>query len=305
MDVENFSLRWNDFEENLSSGLKNLRDSNHFFDVTLLSDSGQVGAHKLILSACSSFFRQILVSNPHQHPLIYLKGVSKEEIINLLNFMYCGEVNVAQDELASFLAAAEDLKVKGLTNNEEVGKNCSKKLNKVTPTKPNMNEANTKNSESDKSEDHSVVHVKSEPIIVTEDLSIESTSKPIQTAPEFDVDPGEFLYDEYQCQERGFEDDFSSNVATSKGAHLYPFVEDGCPPFPGHVHRNVGQVDQASLRKRRQQILQFINHNKGRFADAYICLICNKSVTDNSNMNKHLEFKHGDELKEFLSTLSR
>jgi len=33
----------------------------------------------------------------------------------VLNFMYHGEVNVAQDELNSFLAVAEDLKVKGLT----------------------------------------------------------------------------------------------------------------------------------------------------------------------------------------------
>jgi hypothetical protein len=35
----------------------------------------------------------------------------------VLNFMYHGEVNVAQEELNSFLAVAEDLKVKGLTQN--------------------------------------------------------------------------------------------------------------------------------------------------------------------------------------------
>jgi len=35
----------------------------------------------------------------------------------VLNFMYMGEVNVAQEELNSFLAVAEDLRVKGLTQN--------------------------------------------------------------------------------------------------------------------------------------------------------------------------------------------
>ena len=36
----------------------------------------------------------------------------------VLNFMYHGEVNVAQEELNSFLSVAEDLQVKGLTQNK-------------------------------------------------------------------------------------------------------------------------------------------------------------------------------------------
>ena len=36
----------------------------------------------------------------------------------VLNFMYHGEVNVAQEELNSFLSIAEDLQVKGLTQNK-------------------------------------------------------------------------------------------------------------------------------------------------------------------------------------------
>jgi hypothetical protein len=66
----------------------------------------------VILSACSPFFRQILRRNPHQHPLLYLKGVKYKELLSVLNFMYQGEVNVAQEELNSFLAVAEDLRVK-------------------------------------------------------------------------------------------------------------------------------------------------------------------------------------------------
>ena len=67
---------------------------------------------QVILSACSPFFRQILRRNPHQHPLLYLKGVKYKELLSVLNFMYQGEVNVAQEELNSFLAVAEDLRVK-------------------------------------------------------------------------------------------------------------------------------------------------------------------------------------------------
>ena len=39
----------------------------------------------------------------------------------ILEFMYNGEVNVAQEDLNSFLAVAEDLKVKGLTQNANTG----------------------------------------------------------------------------------------------------------------------------------------------------------------------------------------
>jgi len=117
MGTEKFCLRWNDFESNISVAFRELREEKDFFDVTLACDDSQVQAHKVILSACSPFFRSVLRRNPHQHPLLYLKGVKYKELLSVLNFMYMGEVNVAQEELNSFLSVAEDLRVKGLTQN--------------------------------------------------------------------------------------------------------------------------------------------------------------------------------------------
>jgi len=116
--AEKFCLRWNDFESNISTAFRELREDKDFFDVTLACDDNQMQAHKVILSACSPFFRTVLRKNPHDHPLLYLKGVSYENLAAVLNFMYHGEVNVAQEQLNSFLAVAEDLQVKGLTQNE-------------------------------------------------------------------------------------------------------------------------------------------------------------------------------------------
>ena len=96
---EKFCLRWNEFEENISTAFKELKDDEDFFDVTLACDDNQIKAHKVILSACSPFFKSVLKKNPHQHPLLYLKGVRYEDINSVLNFMYHGEVNVAQEEL--------------------------------------------------------------------------------------------------------------------------------------------------------------------------------------------------------------
>jgi len=127
---EKFCLRWNDFETNISVAFRELREEKDFFDVTLACDDSQVQAHKVILSACSPFFRNVLRRNPHQHPLLYLKGVKYKELLSVLNFMYMGEVNVAQEELNSFLSVAEDLRVKGLTqNNASSSETPSSKVN--------------------------------------------------------------------------------------------------------------------------------------------------------------------------------
>jgi hypothetical protein len=120
MESEKFCLRWNDFETNISSAFRYLRDDKDFFDITLVCEDEQIQAHKVILSACSPFFQKILRRNPHQHPLLYMKGVKSSDMVSVLDFMYHGEVNVAQEELNTFLAVAEDLNVKGLTQNQTV-----------------------------------------------------------------------------------------------------------------------------------------------------------------------------------------
>jgi len=125
MASEKFCLRWNDFESNISTAFRELRDDKDFFDVTLACDDEQIQAHKVILSACSPFFRGVLRRNPHAHPLLYLKGVKFTDLQSVLNFMYHGEVNVAQEELNSFLAVAEELRVKGLTQNNQGGSSSS------------------------------------------------------------------------------------------------------------------------------------------------------------------------------------
>jgi len=133
MGSEKFCLRWNDFESNISVAFRELRDDKDFFDVTLACDDEQIQAHKVILSACSPFFRQILRRNVHQHPLLYLKGVKYTDIQSVLNFMYHGEVNVAQEDLNSFLAVAEELRVKGLTQGPNTNSSTSKSDSRPAP----------------------------------------------------------------------------------------------------------------------------------------------------------------------------
>ena len=55
----------------------------------------------------------------HPQPVIFLHGVKRHsDVAAVLNFMYRGEVNVGEGDIAAFLAVAEDLKVRGLTRDD-------------------------------------------------------------------------------------------------------------------------------------------------------------------------------------------
>lgn len=113
---QRFCLKWNQFHQNVKDVFNELREGKVLFDVTLACNDGiQVGAHRIILAACSSFFRGLFTENNHSHPWIYLKGITSLELKAVVDFMYQGEVNVPQDNLSQFLATAEELKVKGLS----------------------------------------------------------------------------------------------------------------------------------------------------------------------------------------------
>ena len=101
------------------TSFKDLREEEELFDVTLACDDEQIQAHKVILSAGSSFFQSIIRRNPHTHPLIYLKGVKLHHLASLLDFMYLGITKVAQENVKEFLALGEELGVRGLTMSEK------------------------------------------------------------------------------------------------------------------------------------------------------------------------------------------
>ena len=117
---EKFCLRWNDFETNVSKSFSLLRNEDYLHDVTLIcDDNSQVSAHKLVLSACSEFFKSIFKNNKNQNPLICLEGISSKELQDILDYMYNGETNIFQEGLDKFLSIAQRFKIMGLLQKEE------------------------------------------------------------------------------------------------------------------------------------------------------------------------------------------
>merc|ERR1712012_217515 len=117
---EKLRLQWNDFQENLDSSSKQLRNDEELSDVTLVSDDGGcVGAHKVVLALSSPFFSNILKRSKNSHPFVFLRGVKKDALLAMLDFLYKGETDVFQDDLDQFLSLAEDFQLKGLTGSDQ------------------------------------------------------------------------------------------------------------------------------------------------------------------------------------------
>ena len=130
MDSEVINLSWNEFQNSTIRMFKNLERDVDFTDVTLACGGGkQLRAHKVILSSCSPFFKNILVQNPHQHPLLYINGIDIGDLKSLIKFIYSGEVHIQNEGLTKFLDAANILQIEGLQQKRDENPNKKQDFN--------------------------------------------------------------------------------------------------------------------------------------------------------------------------------
>ena len=94
--------------------------------MTLSCEGGaQLRAHKVVLAACSPYFQAVLQHNPCKHPIIILpRDVAFTDLRAIIEFVYRGEIDVAQEQINSLLQAADTLKIKGLCEVGDDPANC-------------------------------------------------------------------------------------------------------------------------------------------------------------------------------------
>ena len=132
-DSETFCLKWNDFIDNVTTSFAQLRKEKDFADVTLApGDGGQtvVKAHRVVLASGSHVLKSLLTQHPSENPLIFMRGMKQDQLNSIVDFLYFGEVSIHQDELNDFLALAEELQLKGLTEskNKETSKSTVQEI---------------------------------------------------------------------------------------------------------------------------------------------------------------------------------
>lgn len=67
----------------------------------------------------------LLSEHYDKHPVFILKDVKFKELKAMMDYMYRGEVNISQDQLAALLKAAESLQIKGLSESKTGGSKTS------------------------------------------------------------------------------------------------------------------------------------------------------------------------------------
>ncbi|KAL2740898.1 serine-rich adhesin for platelets [Vespula squamosa] len=210
MSMQQFCLRWNNHQPNFISVFSNLLNNETLVDVTLAAEGRHLQAHKVVLSACSSYFQSLFTVNPCQHPIVILKDVKFSDLKIMVDFMYYGEVNISQDQLPSIIKTAESLKIKGLAEMHTAsltkwpsssseqgaadrGESCSPSPSPLSPSfrRKRLRKTSTGSTSGsgDKTEEINEITlvatniVKPEPLIVSQESS-ENVRRPVNTSTE-------------------------------------------------------------------------------------------------------------------------
>lgn len=113
---EDFLLKWNDHHALFFAGAEELVSAEEYTDVTLAAGPRFFAAHRLVLSICSPYFRQLFKRLGGEKAVIFLKDVEPKHLELLLEYMYKGEIKVEETELVNVLNTAQSLEIRGLTD---------------------------------------------------------------------------------------------------------------------------------------------------------------------------------------------
>ena len=127
-----FNVKWADFSMNVVNSFKQLRNSDYFIDVTLASDDEKiVSANKVVLAAGSKYFETILKNNPLPQQIICLQGINNEELNQILDYLYYGEVEIDWNKISRFIDISKRFKLHGLWNEQKIN------ISQIPETKSN------------------------------------------------------------------------------------------------------------------------------------------------------------------------
>ena len=150
MTQEKYNLNWHTYSDHLSKMLHDMMKSEELTDVTLVcDDKRQFRAHKIVLSACSSVFKQIIKDLPINSSVIYLRGIQHQEMESIIEFMYLGVATFYQERMDEFLNVAKSLEIKEISKDvvleDENVKNEEPEIAYNEGAKLNINENTDRN----------------------------------------------------------------------------------------------------------------------------------------------------------------
>merc|ERR1712243_436999 len=136
------------FAQNISKTFSNLRSEEDFYDVTLVcNDNSQISAHQVVLSSCSDYFKKILKQAKHPHPWLCVENVSIEELGQVMDYIYVGEIKLFKEKVDRFVEVAKRFKIKGMnmTYSKPLENIENENVMKSAPKFPSLNDGDNVN----------------------------------------------------------------------------------------------------------------------------------------------------------------
>ncbi|CAB4068377.1 Protein bric-a-brac 1,Protein tramtrack, alpha isoform,Protein tramtrack, beta isoform,Protein bric-a-brac 2 [Lepeophtheirus salmonis] len=135
LDPTAVCLKWNNHQTNLLKVFNRLLGSEQFTDVLLAAEGRTLRGHKVVLSACSSYFEQLFSSFNEKNQIVILKDTKFDDLAAIIEFMYKGEISIIQEQLSPrSLKLLKNLKVKGLAEVSGDEKNSSPTSSSSSPS---------------------------------------------------------------------------------------------------------------------------------------------------------------------------
>ena len=326
--LEDYHLRWNEFERNTANSFAKLRNEKTFFDVTLVSnDQKQISAHKLILSACSDTFRTIFSNNFTSNLVLYLDSLDSTEVNLMLDYIYQGEVNVYQERLDRFVQIAEKFKLDGLLSSTEnqISANTEKTESVGEKQDPDANASEkSKIMETDKDFSRNVPF--EEEIQREIEGALTETLVEDPDCPSISVDIRNRVNEEHKEAETLFEDtiteidsdiedfnyevfeedipDRTKKIMNIKSEPLVPNIECSNADFERTFQEKVLREEnfwfcticERTMKQRIDIKRHFENHVSGLSFD---CTMCEKSFLTSQALTAHRRKNHKSEIRKY------
>ena len=271
---EKFCLKWNDFYSNVTKSFSKLRIEDDFFDVTLVSDDQtQISAHKVVLSACSEYFRNILKKNKHPNPLLCLEGISSKELNNIMDYIYNGKVQIYQENLQRFMEIAVRFQLDGLIRGD---------------TNFGESNINGQSSESSNEVDEWLSEEKELPVSIREDTVVFNTEK----SPTKKISKTNFGKSNINCQSSEPSNEVDEWLSEEKELTV-SIQDDTVVSCTEKARRNAPNKKIQNLVcdfKNTEELDQIIFKLLERDSDGmWRCTVCSKVSTRIGHMKHHVE----------------
>ena len=277
MDQEKYALTWHKYPDHLRGMMREMMTSGDFADVTLVCDDKKtLKAHRNILSACSTVFKDILqMHTQSNHPVIYLKGLQYSEIDSILQFMYLGEAKFYESRINEFIHAVKDLEIKELSKGYE----SSEPDERIEESEKHYNESKDNHTLDNNSTGYKEETVESNNGIKQTKFQCKQCDKTFSVAPGlWQHNKSEHEGVKYACNQCDYEATRHDHLTIHIQAQ-HEGVKYGCDQCEFQF------TDPSSLRRHIQ------SKHKG-VKVKYACELCNYQATDKYNLRKHIKSVH-------------